>query len=372
MKKMIAVNLVLYLAVSLAGCCCVNLPTDKLEGLFTKKPEPTVPAVQTEPLESEPPAPAVSEDNPYYDCWRDHADYVLPDSDTTYFGRADIVDLSDAEREIAKQEIYARHGRSFSDPDLQEYFTARSWYAPGTETELNDCEEDNLFLLDVFQKQQTGEIRSSRYIRQMRDPNYYAMADSDSRYLRASDLSNLEHDYLVVVRNEIFARHGYIFGSDNLQTYFYCTDWYRPNPDFTNKSFNKYEHANATLCELYERKLEGVKFSSKNPYKQYYYGPNTQILSYSSNQYLNDYDLWYMTKDELALARNEILARNGYTFESENLLQFFLQCDWYKPDSPPGSTGSLGLSKIETANIDLIKDMEAYLENGGTWENAPW
>ena len=174
----------------------------------------------------------------------------------------------------------------------------------------------------------------------------------------------------MVVRNEIFARRGYIFGSENLKTYFYCTDWYRPNPNFTNKDFNKYEHANATLCELYERKLEGVKFSSKNPYKGYYYGTDTQIISYSSNQYLSEYDLWYMSEEELTLARNEILARNGYTFESENLLEFFLQCDWYKPDSPPGSTGSLGLSKIENANIELIKDMEEYLENGGTWDGG--
>ena len=371
MKKLICAALILALAVSLAGCCCVNIPTDKLESLFKKQPE-AVATAPTVPDATEPPAPTVSQDNPYYDCWVSHADFVLPNSDTVYYGRADIKDLTEAEREIAEQEIYARHGRTFSDPDLQEYFTARSWYTPGAETELNDCESDNLYLLDVHKKELSGEIQASRYLRHLRGPSAYVMGDSSNRYLKAADLSTLDHDYLVVVRNEIYARHGYIFGSDNLQDYFYCTDWYRPDPNFSNSSMNKYEKANVTLCDLYERKLEGVKFSSKNPYKSYYYGANTQIISYSSTQYLEEYDLWYMDADQLSLARNEILARNGYTFESENLLEFFLQCDWYRPDSPPGSTSGLGLSAIEQANIDLIKDMEDYLENGGTWEGAPW
>ena len=369
MKKLLALTLVLALAASLAGCCCVKIPMPELGGLFSKNEaaQSQAGSVQTEPVETEPPAPTVSEDSPYYDCWNNYTDYVLPGSDTTYFGRADIRDMTDAEREIAAQEIYARHGRTFTDPQLQEYFTARTWYVPGTETELNDIEKDNLFLLDVFKKQQTGEVQSSRYLRQMRSTSGYAMGDSNSRYLGAADLSNLEHDYLVIIRNEIFARHGFIFGSDNLQTYFYCTDWYKPNPNFNNNVFNKYEKANATMCDLYERKLEGEKFSSNNPYKSFYYGPDTQILSYSSREYLSEYDLWYMSKEELVLARNEILARNGFTFESKNLLEFFLQCDWYKPDSPPGSTSGLGLSKIENANIELIKDMEDYLENGGSW-----
>ena len=364
MKKLIAATLILALAVSLTGCCCVSLPTDKLESLFKKQPE-AVSTVPTLPDATVPQAPTVSETNPYYDCWISHDDYVLPGSDSTYFGRADIKDLTQEEREIAEQEIYARHGRTFSDPDLQEYFAARSWYVPGTETELNDCEKDNLYLLDVHKKELSGEIQSSRYLRHLRSASGYAMGDSSKRYLGAADLSNLEHDYLVVVRNEIYARHGYIFGADNLQDYFYCTDWYTPDPNFSNSSLNKYEKANVTLCDLYEQKLEGVKFSSKNPYKQYYYGTNTQIISYSSTQYLDEYDLWYMTADELSLARNEILARNGYTFESKNLLEFFLQCDWYRPDSPPGSTSGLGLSKIENANIELIKDIEDYLERTG-------
>ena len=357
MKKLLAATLILALVLSLTGCCCVSLPTDKLGGLFEKQPDATVPE-QTAPVVTEPTAPTVSEDNLYYDCWISHDDYVLPGSDTTYFSRADIKRLSDEEQEIAAQEIYARHGRTFSDPDLQEYFTGRSWYTPGAETELNECEKDNLYLLEVHKKELSGEIRDNRYIRHLSSPNNYAMGDSDRRYLGAADLSNQEHDYLVVIRNEIFARHGYIFGNDNLRTYFYCTDWYQPNPNFSNSSFNKYEKANVTLCDLYERKLEGVRFSSNNPYKRYFKGPNAYILPDSSTQYIYEGDLFNMTREQATLARNEILARNGYTFESEQLLEYFLQCDWYKPDTPPGSTSGLTLSKIENANIETLKAFE--------------
>lgn len=354
MKKYLIILLILTLLVSLAGCDLSSLSEMLDKGFTTAGPKQTEPAVQTETTQPSP----VSKSNPYYACYEGYDAYVLPNSDTVYYGRGDIKTLTETERQIAREEIYARHGRSFSDPNLQEYFDARDWYTPGTETKLNDCEKDNLFLLNVFELQQSGEVRSNRYIRHMTDPNNYAMAGSDSRYLKAADLANLEHDHLVVIRNEVYARRGYIFDSDNLKTYFYCTDWYQPNPEFSTKSFNKYESANVYLCDLYERKLEGEKFSSANPYKDYYYGPNSTFLSYSSTERLTEYDVWGINNVELKLARNEILARNGYTFKDKHLLEYFLQCDWYKPNTPPGSKSGMKLSAIEEDNIAFIKSFE--------------
>lgn len=370
MKKALALVLTLSLLLSLTGCG-IDLPIPSFKDLLgdylkfpgTDEPtESTQATAQTVPEETETQAPPISEDNPYYNCYFDHDGYVLPNSDTVYYCRGDLFAMTAPELEIARQEMYARHGRSFGDYQLQEYFDAQPWYTPSEETELNTCEEANLFLLDTFLAQKTGDVRSNRYIRHMPDASNYAMAGSDKRYLRAADLSTLEHDHLVVIRNEIYARRGYTFKSEELKTYFYCTDWYKPNPKFKTKDFNKYESANITLCDMYERKLEGVKFSSKNPYKDYYYGPDTTVMSYSSTMYLSDYDLYGLPSTMLALIRNEILARNGYTFENKHMQEFFLQCDWYKPDTPPGSTKSLDFSDIERYNIDLIKAYEAELK----------
>ena len=59
-------------------------------------------------------------------------DYVIPDSDTKEYTEDDIraLGLSKDELRIARNEIYARHGREFTSKDLQEYFGAKSWYNP--------------------------------------------------------------------------------------------------------------------------------------------------------------------------------------------------------------------------------------------------
>ena len=41
---------------------------------------------------------------------------------------ADIAGLSSWQLSMARNEIYARHGRMFNDPDIRSYFQAQSWY----------------------------------------------------------------------------------------------------------------------------------------------------------------------------------------------------------------------------------------------------
>ncbi len=56
------------------------------------------------------------------------ADYMMPSSDSAYYSADDIKDLSDWELYLARNEIYARHGRGFDNADLQRYFYSKSWY----------------------------------------------------------------------------------------------------------------------------------------------------------------------------------------------------------------------------------------------------
>ena len=52
--------------------------------------------------------------------------------------------------------------------------------------------------------------------------------DSSTRRLSAADLSGLNRDQLKVARNEIYARHGYIFRSADMRDHFAGVSWYRP------------------------------------------------------------------------------------------------------------------------------------------------
>ena len=82
---------------------------------------------------------------------------MIPDSSTRYLTEADIVTLSDWEKKIARNEIYARHGRKFNSAELQQYFDSMDWYTPSIEEKdfkdemLNDVERYNTRLISQYE-----------------------------------------------------------------------------------------------------------------------------------------------------------------------------------------------------------------------------
>lgn len=73
--------------------------------------------------------------------------YILPDSNTKLLSEKDLEELSDEECKLARNEIYARHGRKFKDEKLQAYFDACDWYK-GT-IEPDDFEESLLSEVEI-------------------------------------------------------------------------------------------------------------------------------------------------------------------------------------------------------------------------------
>ena len=84
--------------------------------------------------------------------------------------------------------------------------------------------------------------------------------DSTSRYLTEADLEGLTKEQLLHARNEIYARHGRLFQSDELQAYFNGKSWYHgtiaPSEFDANASryFNDYEAKNSVFILEYEKK----------------------------------------------------------------------------------------------------------------------
>lgn len=69
-------------------------------------------------------------------------DYILPDSAAVKLTKSDLEGMSKEELRLARNEIYARHGRLFQDEELQEYFDAQDWYEGYIEPEdFVDSEE---------------------------------------------------------------------------------------------------------------------------------------------------------------------------------------------------------------------------------------
>lgn len=78
------------------------------------------------------------------------AGYILPESNTRELMYYEITDLTDYEKYFALFEIYARHGRTFSDSVVNAYFQQFSWYDGSVaresfdESVLNDAERNNI------------------------------------------------------------------------------------------------------------------------------------------------------------------------------------------------------------------------------------
>jgi uncharacterized protein YgiM (DUF1202 family) len=54
--------------------------------------------------------------------------YILPNSDSHIYTDSELSKLSKSQLRLARNEIYARHGRKFNDKSLQDYFNSCSWY----------------------------------------------------------------------------------------------------------------------------------------------------------------------------------------------------------------------------------------------------
>ena len=88
----------------------------------------------------------------------------------------------------------------------------------------------------------------------------FVFPDSDKRYLTEEEVRSVDVELLSVGRNEIFARHGYIFKTENLQEYFESTSWYEgtvPGDQFNSeKEFNNYEKKNVELIKKVENESD--------------------------------------------------------------------------------------------------------------------
>lgn len=87
------------------------------------------------------------------------SEYIIEDSDSRLLTEDELYYYSADELRIARNEIYARHGRLFDDQELQNYFDSKSWYygtiAPAdfSESYLSDIERKNANLMREVENQ---------------------------------------------------------------------------------------------------------------------------------------------------------------------------------------------------------------------------
>lgn len=139
---------------------------------------------------------------------------------------------------------------------------------------------------------------------------------SPRRY-EAAELAGKSLRELSLLRNELFARHGWAFNRrPYLRQYFTRQSWYRVNPGFTSDLLTDVDRANLELIERAENAVD----------------PAT-----------------------LRILRNTVFARHGRKFESPDLADYFAKQPWYKPDAAYSDSR---LTEDDKFEIELIQEFE--------------
>lgn len=108
--------------------------------------------------------PAAGEEvNVSADAWTvsstNTGDYMLPNSDSAFLTMEDLAGFTAEDCRIARNELYARYGRRFTDETLQAHFDSKDWYVGTTDPEefnediLNEYEVHNRDLIIQYEEE---------------------------------------------------------------------------------------------------------------------------------------------------------------------------------------------------------------------------
>ncbi len=90
-------------------------------------------------------------------------EYIFPDSNTRYLTRAEVEVLDDQQLRLARNEIFARLGRTFADQELQAYFDSKSWYVGRYTPEEFDAMGDSVLnQYEMANSQLITEVEEAR------------------------------------------------------------------------------------------------------------------------------------------------------------------------------------------------------------------
>lgn len=92
------------------------------------------------------------------------SDYVISDSNTREIARSELTSLTPWQLKVARNEIYARHGRPFVHKDLQCYFAKKTWYEVDNNYDVSSVtyvENKNIATIQAYEQETSSPLMSS-------------------------------------------------------------------------------------------------------------------------------------------------------------------------------------------------------------------
>ena len=101
--------------------------------------------VQLVPDPTATPTPEVTQAEQQVQTDTQTGEYFFPDSNSRYLTDEDLAPYSYDQLELAKNEIYARHGRQFVTQRIADYFNSKSWYQGTIDPDTFDAQQSSIF-----------------------------------------------------------------------------------------------------------------------------------------------------------------------------------------------------------------------------------
>ena len=98
--------------------------------------------------------------------------YVLPESNEKELSADELRDLGEDRLRIARNEIYARYGRSFQDEALAQYFQKKAWYCQSETIDDTVLSETELVNRDLIQQAEQNAALEDRMLPEQYQPAY--------------------------------------------------------------------------------------------------------------------------------------------------------------------------------------------------------
>ncbi|MDS0525938.1 YARHG domain-containing protein [Clostridium sp. SHJSY1] len=131
--------------------------------------------------------------------------------------------------------------------------------------------------------------------------NDYIFPDSDRVLLTEDKLTDLPLKTLELGRNEIFARHGYVFKTDELKKYFTEKSWYKENPNFKSENdLTGTETKNIALIKSIEdKKINGDNKTINKKVAGKTYGKIKQVTLENGTKYISFDKVEWLVYDDI-------------------------------------------------------------------------
>ena len=314
-------------------------------------------------------------------------EYIFPEVDKELLTEEDVKDLPAELLAYGRYEILAKHGELFESEELKEYFGNQKWYfgflSDEKEVEglLNDIEKENLAFLEKKEKAEGGyELDQKDFdyeiVKKWLEGTYVAGEETTRK---TSEKKTKETEAAKTAETEAPATEAPTEPVTEAPATEPATEAPAESETEEDVTDGKFEDLSdvdlfslsqdelaTTVREEPETEAESETESEMET--------ESEIEADTRSEYIfPDMDTRYLTQDEVSklslqavcYAKNELYARHGRKFLSQELKDYFNDKTWYEGTVDPDSFSPGVFNTYENDNLLLLVSAEEKLLPGG-------